>query len=78
MPWKIPDRADKSQVERIRNVIRESGECIVERGELRTLWIRELHADSVFDALFALAASEHWRFTIFPNGNVRFAPLDSN
>jgi hypothetical protein len=74
----IPDRADKSQVERIRNAIRANGECIVEQKDLHTLWIRELNADSESGAIWALAVSEHWSFTISPNGSVRFAPLDSN
>lgn len=56
----------------------EHGECIVQRAELQRLWIRELNADSELNAIWMLSMAEHWRFTIFPNGDVRFAPLDSN
>jgi hypothetical protein len=45
---------------------------------MHTLWIREIHADSEAGAIWALATSERWNFTIFPNGDVRFTPLTSN
>jgi hypothetical protein len=77
-PQEIPKRADKSQVERIRKEIHERGECIIKRGELHTLWIRELNTASELDAIWALSAAEHWSFTLSPNGDVRFASLISN
>lgn len=62
----------------IRNVIRESGEYIIEKRDLRALWIREIPGDTEAGAIWALATSERWNFTIFPNGDVRFASLTSN
>jgi hypothetical protein len=50
----------------------------VERADLHTLWVRELNAENELNAIWALSVAERWGFTIFPNGDVRFAPLDSN
>jgi hypothetical protein len=73
--WDIPEKTEKSQVERVRRVIDEFGECTVGCLELRVLCVDQVSARDQWDAIAKLAMAEGWSFTFFPNGDVRFAPL---
>lgn len=65
----------KSQIEKIRDAIQESGECIVSREQLRMLCAEGESASGQWNAIAKIAIDESWSFTFFPDGRVRFAKL---
>jgi hypothetical protein len=65
----------KSQVERVRQEIKEYGESVVGCAELRVLCPDEVPPSNQWNAIAKIAMSEGWSFTYFPNGNVTFANL---
>ena len=67
----------KSQVERIRREVKDTGESIVGCEELRVLCADDVAVSDQWDAIAKIALNERWSFTFFPDGSVRFAPLDA-
>jgi hypothetical protein len=68
-------RPQESYVDNLRQKIEERGECIVSGVEVRALWAEDLAAADTWNAIAQLAIAEHWSFTFFPDGSVRFAPF---
>ncbi|MEY2563583.1 MAG: hypothetical protein QOH88_1776 [Verrucomicrobiota bacterium] len=62
------------QIEKIREEIREDGECIVTGTDLRA-FCGDLSVSGQWGQIAKIAIDEGWAFTFFPDGAVRFANL---
>ena len=62
------------EIERIRNEISERGESTVSAKELRRFY-DDATATEQWGHIAKLAIDEHWTFTFFPDGAIRFAKL---
>jgi hypothetical protein len=71
-----PNPAFEALVYRIRHEIAQNGEAIVGETELDAL-AGERSGRAQWNMIAKIAIAEHWSFTFFPNGNVRFAKLTS-
>ena len=69
------DRAVDPRVLRMRSEIEQSGETLLEPGELNLLCRNEISDDSRWKLIAELAINEGWSFTFFPDDRVRFAKL---
>jgi hypothetical protein len=63
-----------SQVATIREEIRTHGESIANRARLLVL-CPDVAISGQWGEIAKIAIAEHWSFTFFPNGDVRFAAL---
>ena len=59
----------------MRAEIEQSGETLLEPGELNLLCGGEISADHRWNMIAKIAISEGWSFTFFPDDSVRFAKL---
>jgi hypothetical protein len=66
----------EAHLEKIRADINGRGESIVTSEELRAL-CPEMPLGARWEEIAKIGLSYRWAFTFFPNGDVRFAPLDS-
>jgi hypothetical protein len=69
------DRAVDPRVVRMRSEIEQSGETLLEPGELNLLCRNEISDDRRWNLIAELAINEGWSFTFFPDDSVRFAKL---
>ena len=68
------DEMINSQIATIRAEIQANGESISDRAELLVL-CPDVAISGQWGEIARVAISEHWSFTFFPNGDVRFAVL---
>lgn len=59
----------------MRSEIEQSGESLLEPGELNLLCQGEISEDHRWKTIAEIAINEGWSFTFFPNDSVRFAKL---
>lgn len=64
----------KTQLEKIRGEIRDTGESLFSCERLHLLFPETL-ASGHWDAISKMAMTEGWSFTFLPNGSVSFARL---
>ena len=69
------DRAMDLRVQRMRAEIEQSGETVLEPGELTLLDRGELSEDQRWKTITEIAINEGWSFTFFPDDTVRFSKL---
>jgi len=59
----------------MRDEIQANGETIVGCHEIQILCADNVSANGQWNTIAKIAVNEHWSFTFFPNGSVRFAKL---
>ena len=59
----------------MRAEIEQSGETLLEPGELNLLCLGEMSDDYRWNIIAEIAINEGWSFTFFPDDRVRFAKL---
>jgi hypothetical protein len=59
----------------MRTEIEQSGEILLEPGELNLLCNGEISGDHRWNTIAEIAMNEGWSFTFFPDDSVRFAKL---
>jgi hypothetical protein len=59
----------------MRSEIEESGESLLEPGELNLLCQGKICDDHRWNTIAEIAINEGWSFTFFPDDSVRFAKL---
>ena len=59
----------------MRTEIEQSGETLLEPGELNLLCLDEVSDDYRWNIIAEIAINEGWSFTFFPDDSVRFAKL---
>jgi hypothetical protein len=64
-----------SQIDKIRDEIRQSGECYVGKDELFLLCPGEVSNAQELIGISEIAEWEHWTFKYLPSGSVRFSSL---
>ena len=69
------DRAVDPRVQRMRAEIEQSGETLLEPGELNLLCRDEVLDRDQWKTVAEIALNEGWSFTFFPDDSVRFAKL---
>jgi hypothetical protein len=65
----------ENQLATIRDAIAQMGEITVPCAELNTLCPDAVLPSGKWSAIAVVAMSEHWSFTLHPNGDVCFAAL---
>jgi hypothetical protein len=63
------------RMERMRAEIEQSGETLLEPGELNLLYRGEISDDHRWNMIAEIAINEGWSFTFSPDDSVRFAKL---
>jgi hypothetical protein len=66
-----------NQLAKIRDAIAQTGETTITCAELHTICPEAILASGKWSAIAAIAIREHWSFTLHPNGDVCFAPLQN-
>ena len=69
------DRVADPRIQRMRAEIEQSGETLLEPGELNLLHRGELSEDQRWKTITEIAINEGWSFTFFPDDTVRFSKL---
>lgn len=69
------DRVADPRIQKMRAEIEQSGETLLELGELNLLHRGELSEDQRWKTITEIAIKEGWSFTFFPDDSVRFAKL---
>jgi hypothetical protein len=69
------DRVADPRIQRMRAEIEQSGEALLEPGELSLLHRDELSEDQRWKTIAEIAMNEGWSFTFFPDDTVRFSKL---
>jgi hypothetical protein len=59
----------------MRTEIEQSGETLLEPGELNLLCLSEISDDYRWNIIAEIAINEGWSFTFFPDDSVRFAKM---
>jgi hypothetical protein len=71
-----PNPAFAAHIGKIRHEIEQYGEALISEPELRAL-SGESSERGQWNVIAAMAITERWSFTFFPNGGIRFAKLAS-
>jgi hypothetical protein len=66
-----------NQLAKIRDEIAQTGETTITCAELPAICPEAVLASGKWNAIAAIAMRECWSFTLHPNGDVSFAPLES-
>ena len=69
------ERAVDPRIQRMRSEIEQSGETLLEAGEINLLCRNEISGDRRWNMIVDLAIKEGWSFTFLPDDSVRFAKL---
>lgn len=69
------DRAVHPRIQEMRSEIEQSGESLLEAGELSLLCQDESSEDYRWKTIAEIAINEGWSFTFFPDDSIRFAKL---
>jgi hypothetical protein len=67
----------ENQLAQIRDAIAQIGEITITCAELNALCPEAVLSSGKWSAIASVAMREHWSFTLHPNGDVCFAPLES-
>ena len=69
------DRIADPRIQKMRTEIEQSGEALLEPGELNLFHRDELSEDQRWKTIAKIAMTEGWSFTFFPDDTVRFSKL---
>ena len=63
------------QIQKMREELEHFGESILTSKEITALCQNKVVGEGQWNRIAKVAISEHWSFTFFPDGRVRFAKL---